>query len=463
LTSLTGIVSAALFHLIAVRERDAFFELPGVHAASLGTSGRRRSLSSRLALTLGALVSYPTGVLTLLVALADRGTIDLKGSAVGLVLIVGVTVAMSALVCALLSRSITRPLRQSSDAASRIAEGDLGASVTARSADEVGNLADRLSAMSSRLRNMVGSIQTSAEQVAASSEQISRSAQSLSNGAQSQASTLQETSASVEELIASVNQVSDSAQSQTAAVHQGTASMAQVAQSIQAVLKSFAEITTLTDHSVQSSEQGAAAVQQVVDGMGAIAGSSQRISGIVEIISEIADQTNLLSLNAAIEAARAGEHGRGFAVVAQEVSKLAARSASSAKEVAGLVLDSTRGVTRGVEIARGSHAAMSGIREASQKVKTMISALSRDIAQQSAAVDDLGAALRNVDEMSQSIAAATQEQTTNARQVSVAVEKVNDITQGAAAAAEQMSGATLQLSAMAQDLQKLVAQFRIAE
>ena len=238
--------------------------------------------------------------------------------------------------------------------------------------------------------------------------------------------------------------------------------MTQVVQSIETVLHSFMEITTLADNSVKSSEQGAAAVQEVVDGMSTIAGSSEKIAGIVEIISDIADQTNLLSLNASIEAARAGDYGRGFAVVAQEVSKLAERSAASAKEIAHLVHDSNGSVSRGVEIARGSHAAMNRIKEASQKVKKMISALSGDIEQQSAAVRDLRKALHSVDEMSRSIAAATEEQTTNAKQVSTAVENVNEITQGAAAAAEQMSSATVQLTTMAQDLQKLVAQFTIA-
>jgi len=462
LTTLTGMVSAVLFSLIAQRERDAFLELPGVHGVSLGTGARRRSLTSRLALTIGAMIAYPTGVLALLITLAGTGTISLKGSATGLILVVAVTVVLSMLVCMLLARSISRPLRESSDAAGRISEGDLRTTVAARSADEVGALVDRLNGMSSRLRDMVGSIQVSAEQVAASSQQISRGAQTLSEGAQSQASTLEETSAAVEELIASVDQVSDSAQSQASAVRQGAASMTRVVQSIDAVLKSFTEITTLADRSVESSEQGAQAVQQVVDGMNTIAGSSEKIAGFVQVISDIADQTNLLSLNAAIEAARAGEHGRGFAVVAQAVSKLADRSATSAREIASLIQESTGSVTQGVEIAWGSHAAMARIKEASKKVKTTIAALSQDISQQSTAVGELRSALQSVDEMSQSISAATGEQTTNARQVSAAVENVNEITQGAASAAEQMSSATVQLSAMARDLQRLVAQFTIA-
>ncbi len=200
---------------------------------------------------------------------------------------------------------------------------------------------------------------------------------------------------------------------------------------------------------------------QVVEGINLIAASSEKIAGIVGVISDIAEQTNLLALNASIEAARAGEHGRGFAVVADEVSKLAERSSASTKEIEGLIRESVKNVSDGVKTAQGSRLAMEQIRAASQQVNETIVKLTQSMGQQVGAVKELAAALGEVNEMSQSISAATEEQTTNAKQVSGAVENVNELTQAAAAAAEQMSTSTEQLSGMAQQLQTLVAQFKV--
>jgi hemerythrin-like metal-binding protein len=297
--------------------------------------------------------------------------------------------------------------------------------------------------------------------VAGTSQEISAGADKLAEGAQSQASTLEETSASIEELSSSIDQVSEHAQSQVAAVQQGTASMALVQKSIEDVSGNLSEISRLATKSVENAIQGAQAVAQVVEGINLIADSSEKISGIVTVISDIADQTNLLALNASIEAARAGEHGRGFAVVADEVSKLAERSAVSTKEITTLIRDSVKNVTQGVEMARGSQIAMEQIRAASQMVQEMIGALSDSMGKQVSATQELAKALGNVNEMSLGISAATEQQSTNARQVSKAVEGVNELTQNAASSAEEMSAATVQLSTMAQELQRLVGQFKL--
>ncbi|MFI5369780.1 MAG: methyl-accepting chemotaxis protein, partial [Spirochaetia bacterium] len=375
-------------------------------------------------------------------------------------------VSAAALIAAILgyllfSRSLTRPLRQGVTFARLVSSGDFTQQFTARGKDEVKELAEALNSMSVKLAAMVGGIHVSAEQVAASSEQITARAQTLAEGAQSQASSLEQTTAVVEELAASLGQVAENAQSQSAAVEEGAASMGQVLQSIEDVSKNLAEIALLAGRSVDHALQGARAVSDVVEGINLIAGSSEKIGGIVTVISDIADQTNLLALNAAIEAARAGEQGRGFAVVADEVSKLADRSSTSTKEIEALVKESVKNVEKGVERASGSREAMEQIRDASQKVQEMIGTLSESMKQQVGAVKGLSAALENVKGMSRTIKSAVEEQTASAEQVSISVASVNEVTQSAASAAEEMTASTQQLSRLAQELQSMTAHFKI--
>lgn len=373
----------------------------------------------------------------------------------GAAAIIGVAIAFW------ITRSILGPLNQGVAFAQRVAAGDFTGQLAIRQRDEVGALVESLNGMAMKLKETVITVQENAAQVASTSEEISANAQKLADGAQNQASTLEETSASVEELTASVNQVSDHAKSQSTAVHEGSSSMEQVQKSIEMVSGSLREISELSRKSMEDAVEGARSVESVVNGINLIAESSEKIGGIVDVISDIADQTNLLSLNASIEAARAGEHGRGFAVVADEVSKLADRSAASTKEISALIKESGKSVNDGVRTAKGSQMVMEQIRAASLRVNEMISGLSDAMTQQVSAIEQLAKALQNISEKSQSISAATNEQAINARQVAKAVENVNDLTQAAASSAEQMSAATVEMSGMALALQKLVGQFKV--
>jgi methyl-accepting chemotaxis protein len=395
-------------------------------------------------------------------AAAAKDALNALSQLVWITLIAGLFVTLFASILAVvLGRSMARPISSMVDAAQQMAEGDLSHTVTANSRDEMGRLGNAFNHMTTRLNAMIRQVLDSSGQVAASSRQLSASSKSLAEGAQTQASTLEETAASMEELTTSVDQVSAHAQSQAAAVAEGSRIMEAVQKAIEDVTQNMAEISRLADGSVEDAQKGAQAVNEVTKGIKLIAESSEKIGGIVTVISDIAEQTNLLALNAAIEAARAGEHGRGFAVVADEVSKLADRSSSSTREIEALIRESVENVGRGVQMAAGSQGAMEQIRSASQKVKIMIADLTGSMSRQVGAIKELANALGTVSEMSQSISAATAEQSTNAKQVAKAVESVNELTQAAASSAEQMSSSTIQLSDMAVELQKMTAQFKI--
>jgi methyl-accepting chemotaxis protein len=380
-----------------------------------------------------------------------------------LILVAAAALALSFVLYTLFARSISVPLFKAVAFAQTVASGDFTHQLPIKGRDEVGALAEALNGMCVKLSEILAVVQQDAEELAASSSQISGSASKLSEGAQNQASGIEKTSASMEELYASVEQVAQHAQSQAAAAEQGASSMNQALGTVQVVSTSLEEISALAKESVQSAAAGSLAVQSVVEGINTIARGSERIAGILTVISDIADQTNLLALNASIEAARAGEHGRGFAVVASEVSKLADRSSSSTREIDTLIKESIRNVTKGVETAQSSEKAMQQIRESSQKVNEMIAKVTESMGTEVGAIKELVKSLSNISEMSKNISASTEEQTTNARQMSETIEGINEITQSSASGAEQMSASTERLLSMARDLQRLVVQFKIRE
>jgi methyl-accepting chemotaxis protein len=399
---------------------------------------------------------------------ADIPTAEVLGPVTSLiVLIIAVGVVAMILVIGavlLIARSISRPLALAAAFAGKIAEGNLSATVDmGRRSDEIGALAEALNRMREGLRDMTRQVQDGASQLAAGTEELSSSAQQLAEGAQNQASTLEETSAAIEELSSSVEQVADHAQSQSRTVTDAAATMDAMLESVTAVSGTLGKVAASAGTSVERARQGASSVKQAIAAIKDISESSEKIAGIVTVISDIADQTNLLALNASIEAARAGEHGRGFAVVADEVSKLADRSASSTKEIGALIKETLKQVRQGVDLAEGSGRSMEEIITGTMNASTMVSDLQKSIEQQASTIRGIAHAVEGLSEMSAGITAATEEQTTNSRQVSKAIESVNEITQAAAGAAEQMASSVEEMAGMAQQLRGLVSRFQLDE
>ncbi|MGE4535510.1 MAG: methyl-accepting chemotaxis protein [Desulfovibrio sp.] len=270
--------------------------------------------------------------------------------------------------------------RTTADVASRLAQGDLTVSVTARSDKDV--MLISMAEMIDRLRDVVGEVQSGAENVASGSEEMSASAESLSQGATEQASAVEESSSAMEQMASSISQNADNA-SQTEAIAVKAASDAR--------------------------ESGQAVTQAVA--------AMKEIAGKISIIEEIARQTDLLALNAAVEAARAGEHGRGFAVVASEVRKLAERSQSAASEITKLSSSTTSVAERAGDL-------LAKLVPDIQRTADLVQEINAASQEQSTGSGQVNKALQQLDQVIQQNASASEELASTSEELSAQAEQL---------------------------------------
>ena len=338
-------------------------------------------------------------------ALQDQRTAsmnDAKRDAVAILIGGGLAaVVLAMLIAWSLSDNLSRRLGQALDVAQRIAEGRLDNAIDGSGRDEIGTLLQALSVMQARLRSMIGEIRQGAEQLVSASQSISSASLQLSASVQEQSHSASSMAATVEQLTVSINHVADNAGDAHALSSESGRQSTEGGSVIQETLQSMRLI--------------ADTVQASAGQIGELDQHAEQISSIVGVIKSIAEQTNLLALNAAIEAARAGEQGRGFAVVADEVRLLAQRTANSTQEITDMVKkiqlgtrDAVSSMDVGVEQVKGGVAlaqqageAIVTIRQSSADVVRVVDQISLALREQTAASQDVARNVERIAQMSQ--------------------------------------------------------------
>ncbi|KTT46163.1 chemotaxis protein [Pseudomonas oryzihabitans] len=358
---------------------------------------------------------------------------DAKQDAMVILISGGILAALLALGIAWsLSRTIIGRLNQAIAVARNIADGRLDSPIPAGGQDEVGQLLGAFGLMQEKLREMIQRIKQGTDQLVAASHSISANSQQLSAAAQEQSSAASSMAATVEELTVSINHVSDNAHE----AHDLSSQSGRLAQDGGKTIQA----------SVDSMRSIASTVQSSAERIGELGEHSEHVSSIVSVIKGIADQTNLLALNAAIEAARAGEQGRGFAVVADEVRQLAQRTANSTQEIAAMI----------EKIQAATHAAMAdmdvGVRQVSSGV---------DLANQAGeAVVSINTSSDNVVRVVNQISLALREQTAASQDVARTVERIAQMAQQNSEAIGETVQTAVSLDALAKDLNRQIGQFQ---
>ncbi|MBK5354716.1 methyl-accepting chemotaxis protein [Pseudomonas sp. TH41] len=351
----------------------------------------------------------------------------------GIIAIAVVAALMTVLLAWLLTRSIVTPLNRALQAAEIIAGGNLTKAIEIDGKDEPARLLGALSAMQANLRQTIEQIAGSATQLGAAAEELSTVTEEASRGLQQQNNEIEQAATAVNEMTAAVEEVARNAVSTSEASSQSTQA---AREGRDRVVETVDAIQTMT-HDVQNTSL-------MIEGLAA---QGRDIGKVLDVIRAIAEQTNLLALNAAIEAARAGEAGRGFAVVADEVRALAHRTAQSTQEIEKMVAG----------IQNGTGEAVSSMQQSNQRTQ---STLERARAA-GVALEQITQSIHLINERNLVIASASEEQAQVSREVDRNLVNIRDLASQSAAGANQTSAATHELSRLAVDLNALVSRFVI--
>jgi methyl-accepting chemotaxis protein len=377
------------------------------------------------------------------------------------IILIVMAAVVSALVGWLVARSIVVPLRMVVRAADDMAQGALNQKVELERKDELGQLALSFNQMSVNIRTLIERAKKTGEQVAVSSEQLSQSAE--------------QTKQAINQITLTIQEVAAGTETQVQGAEESAKAMEEMSKGIQRIAEKSTVVLDASVETVKEAEQGNDSIQKAVRQMDSISHSvnhsasvikslgerSKEIGEIVEVITSISSQTNLLALNAAIEAARAGEHGRGFAVVADEVRKLAEQSRKSAEQITDLIQKIQEGTTQAVSaMIDGTREVETGIvtvHQTGEAFKLIVKAAQR-VAEQ---IEEVSASSQQMSASSQQVTASVEEIITIAKESAEGTQNIATASEEQLASVEEISGSADALNKMAQELKEVIGKFKL--
>jgi methyl-accepting chemotaxis protein len=348
------------------------------------------------------------------------------------VIILGIVVVIAWFV----AKSISLPVIHVAEMAAKVAAGDLTVpDLQVKNNDEIGSLVGALNNMKSRLNQMMGQITTMADHVAAASTELSATSTQIVNGIDRQSNQTNQVATAMEEMSATVVEVAKNSQGASEA----SGDTQQIAVTGGDVVKKAVDGMMAVAETVRGSAE-------TVEALGK---SSDEIGAIISVINDIADQTNLLALNAAIEAARAGEQGRGFAVVADEVRKLAEKTTKATKEIADMIKT----------IQNDTKGAMSSMHEGTKQVEEGVQLAS----EAGESLQQIVSSVDRVTDMVRQIATAAEEQSATSEEISSNISGIAEVANENSEGVKQVSIATEDLAKVAEELKAMVSEFKITK
>ena len=380
-------------------------------------------------------------------ALLDMTDLNKKGAATSIaegravfaaainwvVIFIVLAVVLTIVLALVLTRSIVKPLSEAVAVARIVASGDLSTTIQVEGTDEPAQLLEALKSMQQSLRSTIQHIADSSNQLASASEELHAVTEDTNRGLHQQNNEIEQAATAVNEMTSAVDEVARNAVSTSEASRESERT---AQRGRDQVLRTVNSISSLAENVTSTASE-----------VGDLADKIRDISKVLDVIRAIAEQTNLLALNAAIEAARAGEQGRGFAVVADEVRLLAQRTQQSTQEIEQMIGGIRQGTDHAVSAMQGSNTLAHATLELAQSAGQ--------------ALDEITRSITEINERNLLIASASEEQASVTREVDRNLVNIRDLSLQSSAGANQTSTSSQELSRLAIDLNGLVSKFRL--
>jgi methyl-accepting chemotaxis protein len=368
---------------------------------------------------------------------------------------------MFAVLYRLILKIIVIPINRAKKIANSISSGDLTVTVKGAGEDEVGVMMAAMAEILSTQKGIISAMSGHIQRLGRSSEEMAVISSRMSKMSQDQAAAMEETSAALEETLASMEQITGRSETQFQNVDQNAATMTGMASEAEASYNEAVTVNTLMTGTAENARRGEEDLNRMVSEMQNIKESTSKIEEIIKIISDISEQVNLLSLNAAIEAARAGEHGRGFAVVADEISKLAEETAQSAKTITQLVTEGNTQVDSGTAIVNRTAQTFQKIILSIESMRGTISKFSETLQLLAGTASEARGRTDSMKKISNEISMSTKEQMTTNKEMSATVERVNADSQELVNYADTILRTSQEIGELSAEIKMQIDKFKI--
>ncbi len=376
---------------------------------------------------------YDTVMPTFDALLAER-IADGKGKMNGSVAVMAAVLLVMLYIFLCFYQAVLRNVKDLDDASERLAQGDLTTRLVLQSHDEMGSIARSFNHMAERFSELVSQALDSARHVATSAEELSAVTEQTTQGVTAQQGETEQVATAIHEMSVTVQEVARNA--------------ASAAEATRKAQKEADDGQQVVNHAVDTIHRLAGEIEQAVQVINELERSSAEIGSVLDVIQTIAEQTNLLALNAAIEAARAGEQGRGFAVVADEVRTLASRTQESTKEIQSIIS----------RLQGGAHNAVQVMEQTVEHTREGVDSVGHAGKSLRSIID----AVNVISEMNMQIASAAEQQSSVADEINRNVANISLVSEQTAAGATQTASSSAELAQLAEELNRLIGQFRVA-